>query len=107
VRIAERHVEPVRRGARREPIEPGDQGLSLDVGPVQDGRATADSFIQLPDLGCAPPGNERSQPALEGKLDNFAIGEELEQERLDIVECRWAAEVEEDDGGGRCRQVGS
>src|SRR5690606_26790568 len=46
-RVAERHVELVRRGLRREAVEALAHGFALSVRPVEDGAAAADVLIVL------------------------------------------------------------
>ncbi len=97
--IAKRHVEAVRRRVRREPVEPLDHPLALRPGVPEDGRPTADLVVQAADLGGPPPRYEGAEPVLERQLDDLAVREQLEQERLDLVEVGWPAEVQHHDPG--------
>jgi hypothetical protein len=94
--IAEGYVELVGGGLRRDPVQPGDHSAPLSLGIPPDWRSTADRGVQTPNLGGTPPRDERSEPTLEGELDNLVVGEQLEQERLHIVECGRPPEVHHD-----------
>src|SRR6476661_8521405 len=50
-------------------------------------------------FGCAPAGNIGTQPFLKRKLDDFAIGEQLEQKWLYVVQGGGSAQVEHNDPG--------
>ena len=97
--VAEGDVEAVRRGLGREPVQPLDHALALGPGVPEDRRAAADLVVQPADLGGAAPRDERAEPALKRELDDLAVGEQLEQERLDLVERGRPAEVHHDDAG--------
>ena len=97
--VAEGDVEPVRRGLGREPVEPRHHALALGPGVAENGRAAADLGVQAAHLGGAAAGDERAQPALKRELDDLAVGEQLEQEGLHLVEVGRPAEVHHHDAG--------
>src|SRR5690349_19184589 len=95
-------LRPVRSAARqsslrREPVEPLDHALALGACVPQNRRAAADGLIQPADLGGPAAGDERAEPALEGELDDLPVGEQLEQERLDLSQRGRPAEVHHHD----------
>ena len=97
--VAEGDVEAVGRGLRREAVQPLDHPSALGPGVPEDRRAAADLVIQPADLGGPAPGDERPEPSLKRELDDLPVGEELEQEWLDLVEGGRPTEVHHDDAG--------
>ena len=74
----------------------------LLVGDAAKGRASADGLVRLAGFWCAGVTEKRGEGRLEelqraGKADDVWVGEEIVEERLDVVELFRSAEVEEED----------
>ena len=82
-------------------IQAGFEGPGLLAGEAELRRAAADGGVVAPDGGPAElgdqPGEERLHPRAEGQLDDVAIGEEVDEEGLDVGQGVRTAEVEEQD----------
>ena len=89
----------MRRRLGREAIEPLAHAAALRLGPALDGRAAADGIVQLPHARAAALRDESAQLVLERQAEELAIGEELQQERLDVVERLRSTEIEHHDAG--------
>src|SRR5690606_21901724 len=72
--VSERHVEAVRRGPRREPVEPLAHAPPLPLRPTEDGAAAADLGVVRLHRLYAPLRDEGAEDALRRELDDLLVG---------------------------------
>src|SRR3954451_2362858 len=97
--ISKGDVKAVGRRFWGEAVQASDHAPTLGFGVPEYRRATSDVGVEAFHLRRSSPRDERTEPALEGKLNDLPIREELQQERLDVVEGRGPAEIEHDNPG--------